>query len=437
MLTPEQQSAIDSLYEANRLIVCPMGGGKTVIAATAISELISDNILSRVLIVTTPKIANGVWAQEFKKWQHTAPINVAVATGNPSERLTVINGPAVVVVISFNTLPWMKDRKLFGSFDGLLIDETTKLKTTGGAQFKALRPQIKNFKWRAGLTGTPTSENFEQLYAQIMLIDNGKALGTRKDKFLSTYFIQKDYRGYQYELAPGAGDRILRTIDPLVHVVPDYRDTLPPIEYKNYLATPPENVREYYSAMEKDFIVGEVVAPTAAVLVQKLQQISSGFVYTPEGTEILSDYRIHALKEILNGVDSPALVVYWYQEDLKRIKEAIPAAGVLDKKDFNETVKAWNQGKIDTLLIHPRAAGHGLQLEQGGRHIIWFTPQWSNDLWHQTNARLWRKGQHRPVVVWSIIARDTIEQAITNRIEGKNGFNEMFNNYFKEQKCDI
>jgi len=409
-----------------------MGSGKSVIAASAITELLTDNHLKRVLIITTPKIANMVWAQEFNKWEHTHHIDVAVATGSPEERLGVFKHQGQVVVATFNILPWIKDNHLFDLFDGLLIDETTKLKSTGGAQFKALRPSLKKFKWRGGLTGTPVNEDFLGLFGQMMLIDSGKALGSRKDAFQTRYFFATDYKRYNWELKEGAAEEILDTISHLVHIVPDYRHTLPPITFHKHKVVMPSDLAEYYNQMRSDMLTADAVSATSAVLIQKLQQIASGFIYDEQGEAIpLSDFRVTALQQLLNSLTGNILIAYWYKEDLTRLKLALPQSEELTPSNLKQQVARWNRGEIKVLLIHPRSAGHGLQLEQGGSTMVWYTPQWSNDLWEQTNARLWRTGQTQPVNVYTIEAKDTIDEAIGLRITGKAEFKKIFMNHLR------
>jgi len=433
LLSQQQQDAVTSAYEGNRLIVGNMGSGKSVIAASAIAELLDDKVLNRVLIITTPKIANTVWAQEFDKWDHTHHIEVAVATGTPEERLGLFKHEGQVVVATFNILPWIKEHRLFDLFDGLLIDETTKLKSTGGAQFKALRAQLKKFKWRVGLTGTPVSEDFLGLFGQMMLIDAGKALGTRKDTFQNLFFFPTDYKQYNWELKEGAAEEILDAISHLVHIVPDYRHTLPPIKFHKHKVCMPQDLAQYYDQMRSDMLTEDAVSATAAVLIQKLQQIASGFIYDELGeAKRLSDFRIRALQQLLNSrVTGNALIAYWYKDDLDRLMEALPDAEMLVPTNLQSQVERWNRGEIKCLLIHPRSAGHGLQLEKGGTTLIWYTPQWSNDLWEQTNARLWRKGQTKPVHVYSIEAVGTIDEAVGARILGKAEFEKIFMNHLR------
>jgi hypothetical protein len=189
---------------------------------------------------------------------------------------------------------------------------------------------------------------------------------------------------------------------------------------------------QYYEKMKTDMITDHAVSQTAAVLIGKLQQIASGFIYDFDGVaKRLSDYRVNALCELLNKINENTLIAYWYAEDLEALRAALPDAEVFDNSRLNAQVRAWNSGKIKTLLIHPRSAGHGLQLEQGGSNIVWYTPYWSRDLWEQLNARLWRKGQKNTVNVYSLIASGTVDEVITQRVEDKQKFEKLFNQHLK------
>lgn len=432
-MTPDQQAAVTALYEKNILLVGAMGTGKTIVAATALAELLDDEVVSRVLIVTTSKIANTVWAQEFAKWAHTRHIEVGVATGDPTQRRKVLTSNSPVCVVTFNVLPWMKKEKLFGGFDGLLVDETTKLKQTGGAWFRAIRPHLKRCKWRGGLTGTPVSEDFEGLFGQMLLVDAGASLGTRRDAFTQRYFYPTDFMRYDWALKNGADAQIMDAIAPHVHLMPEYRDGLPPIEYHTTPLEMPDELGDYYARMAIDSVTDDAVSVTEAVLVQKLAQIASGFVYNEASEAVsLSHYRVDALLALLARMpDENVIIAYWYQEDLARLREALPDAETLDPKNISETVRRWNAGEIKHFLVHPRSAGHGLQLEGGGRTLVWYSPVWSNDLWEQTNARIWRRGQTKPCHVYSLVAVGTIDEIIAQRVEGKAKFERMFTQHLE------
>lgn len=430
-LTLDQIKTVDTLYEQNHtLVVAPMGGGKTVCTLTAASELMEDDVIHRLLVVAPRKVAIEVWPKESEKWGHLADMDVAVAIGTPAQRCAALQSESRVVVINFENLPWLfRETKLWESFDALVIDEISKLKNPGGSQFKALRPKLKNFIWRVGLTGTPVSEDWQGLYAQMVVVDGGRALGTCKDLFLNTYFIQKDFKGYKWELRKGGAEAIAERIASVVWTMPDYRSALPDITYKTILMDMPPEVVTAYEQLRNEMLLEiegeEIAAESAAVLVGKLQQLANGFVYTSSGdTERLSSYRFDTLSRLVKTIEAPVVIAYWYRADGEVLREMFPNAA--DLANDPEAGRLWNERRADVLLLHPRSAGHGLQLEQGGSVVVWFGPVWSRDLWEQTNARVWRRGQREPVSVYTLAARGSIDELIMRRVKEKAGLMELF-----------
>ena len=421
-LLPEQQKAITALYEGNKLLFGGLGIGKTVIAATAIQELIDTGELKRVLIITTPKIANTVWAQEFENWDHLCHIKVGIATGSAELRDQLCKSDAQVVVITFNTMAdYFKRRGPHYEFDGLLIDEVSKLKTPSGGGFKAIKKYVPKFAWRAALTGTPVSESYLGLWSQVFMVDAGESLGASYSRYKMDHFYPTDYKQYNWALTTGANEVIADKIKDVVCSMKDYTDTLPAITYTTVPLTLPTQVSDYYSQLKRDSVVGDVIAVNAAVLTQKLQQVACGWVYQPDGggTLSLSDYRIKAVQELVQEINAPVIVVYYFQYDLQQLIRALPGAACISTKHPAASVRLWNEGKTDILLVHSKAAGHGLNMAKGGCNMIWYSPVWSRDLWEQTNARIWRRGQEKPVTIYSLIATDTVDELVVQRVDDK------------------
>ena len=71
-------------------------------------------------------------------------------------------------------------------------------------------------------------------------------------------------------------------------------------------------------------------------------------------------------------------------------------------------------------LCHPASAGHGLNLQEGGSTIIWYSVTWSLELYQQANARLWRQGQKQTVVINHLLAKDTIDHKVMMALDNKN-----------------
>jgi hypothetical protein len=439
VLTRDQVGGVDRLYECDHtLMVGKMGSGKTIVALTAMAELLAGGVVNKILVVAPLKVCKTVWAQEAANWEHTKHLKIGLCVGGQDARLNVLKSDVDIVVINFENLPWLfraaggKGYKKF--FDGLVIDELSKLKSVGGSQFKALRFRLDDFSWRVGLTGTPVSEDWAGLFGQMMIIDRGASLGTRKDMFMKKYFYPTDYMQYNWELNECGAEEIAAAIKPYVYTLPDYRSELPPIYYMTLKVRMPPPVRERYDELKNTMISGEVEAVNAAVLSGKLQQAASGFLYIdkmPAGR--ISDFRIRAAIEECKR-RGPTLLCYWFKEDYYRLLEVLAetnlGVGDLSAKGFEETVDQWNAGILDVLLCHPRSAGHGLNLAKGGSRVVWLAPQWSRDLWEQTNARLWRRGQKKEVTVTTIMSDADIDEMVALRVNNKAEFDRQFGQYF-------
>lgn len=433
LLTDDQQSAIDRAYgHDNTLLIADMGAGKTVCALTAAAELLAEGVVKRILVVATLKICNNVWRSEHKLWSHLHHLSVAIATGDAAKRSAAIESDADIVCINFDNLAWFAEK--YGAkklFDGYIIDEVTKLKNAGGANFKKFRKHIKSFKWRLCMTGTPVSEDWVSLYGLCMMTDAGQALGTNKQKFLERYFYPTDYEQRNWAIRSELEAQALtKKISHLVHVLPDYRSELPDLDVIDVPVGMTLEVEMQYKELAKTSVLDlggdaeTVVAQNAAVLSGKLHQFTQGFLYGEDGETVNKMHRLK-MSEISHlmrsGIGAPVVICYWFKEDLNRLKRMFPDAATLDD-DAN--VERWNNGEIDILLLQPRSAGHGLNLAKGGYIMIFYSMVWSNDLNRQTVARLWRRGQTQNVKIYRIILEGSIDEVIAARVEDKQGHHE-------------
>jgi SNF2 family DNA or RNA helicase len=181
---------------------------------------------------------------------------------------------------------------------------------------------------------------------------------------------------------------------------------------------------EPYNRMKKDFVLelGETItAPTAAAVTTKLQQLAGGWVYGPAGAEWLSTHKYDLLDEILeeNQHDN-TIIVYNYKEELAELQRRYPKARMIDG-----AIDDWNAGKIELLLLHPKSAGHGLNLQHGGNKIVFLSLPWSLELYEQTIGRLHRSGQTRDVWVYNLICDKTIDEQIVRALKDKRSLAEV------------
>lgn len=416
-----------------------MGLGKTVITLTAVSTLMHDRFeIGRVLVIAPKRVAEVTWAEEWHKWEHLSGLSMSLVLGDEKKRLDALARPADIYVINREMVVWLVEQyQKDWPFDMVVIDELSSFKSAKAARFKALkrvRPRISRI---VGLTGTPAPNSLLDLWPQMYLLDMGERLGKTITGYRVRYFVPNRTNGhivFDYKIREGAAESIYGKIGDicLSMAAKDYLQLPPRTDYevKVYMD---ETQKAEYLQFEKEQVMklaegGTVSAVNAAVLSGKLLQFANGAVYN-DGDDgawtPMHDKKLEALEEIVEvAAGEPVLVFYNYKHDLSRILARLRR---FNPKTINSTsdVIKWNSGQILVLLAHPASAGHGLNLQAGGRTIVWFGLNWSLELYQQANARLDRQGQTKPVKVYHITTQGTIDtdvmRALAEKSAGQQG----------------
>lgn len=424
ILSPAQNEAISHIYETGETyLVGQMGSGKTVTALAAANELLINGVVKRVLVVAPVRVCNDVWRKEHLGWEELRSMRVSIATGSKPKRMAALESGANIVAINFECLEWLftdPDAKKF-KFDMLIVDEVTKLKA-GGVAFKRLRPRIKDFKVRVTMTGTPVAESFLDLFYPMMVVDNGAAFGKNRMHWLERHFMALDWERRNWQLRHGEALKIMSKMADALVILPDYTDELPELIIERVLICLAPRAQAKYDELERFLLLEdeEVTPVNAAVLTGKLQQVASGFVYTDKGEVVeMHDSKIGWLKNHYLTVQ-PTVFVYQFKEELRRLRKMYPCSGVLGVSAAVDaaTLASFRAGHIKELLLHPKSAGHGLDLTVS-HHMVIMSPIWSRDLMRQTIARIWRRNQKNKCYVRVLMAHSTIDVDIVAREEGK------------------
>lgn len=426
-LRPYQEDAADFLFEHDRaMILAPVGAGKTAITLTAMAEMIAEGHAKRWLVLAPKRVCKEVWPVEAVKW---APeFSIAVAVGTPKERKAAFESGADIIVTNYDNLQSLPDVQ----FDGIVFDELTRLKNPSGKRFKALHKIIDRFKYRWGLTGSFTSNGLEDVFGQCKIVDQS-LLGRSKGAFLQKYFICINREYGDWIPAKGALEQVMAAIRPATFVLEPgvYKDRLPPLHMVEMRCAMPDY--DPYLKMKRDFVAElkgqEIAALTAAAVTNKLQQMASGFAYSPEPVWF-SFHKFDLLDEVLeeNQRDN-TIVVYNYKEELAELRRRYPHAQTVE--DAN-AVERWNKGDIELLLIHPKSAGHGLNLQYGGNKMVFLSLPWSLELFEQTVGRLHRGGQTKDVWCYVLICNKTIDERIYAALGDKRAVSDIA---LEELKC--
>lgn len=465
---PHQHEAYDHLCAQPRaLLLLGMSLSKTVTVASYLHDKhYVDLEFKKTLIVAPDKVARITWPDEFTKWAHLAGTRYSLIAGDAKQRDAALAKDADIYIIGVNNLVWLLNKYIYKRvskasgmaygpwlgklpFTELVIDELTMFKTRDSERFTMLARALalSEVDYRIGMTGTFTPNGYIDAWAQTFLIDDGARLGTKFGEFVDKYFT---IRGngmivYEYKPKPNAANVIAHKLKdialtmatrdkielPALHLV-DEDIQLDPLDLDIYNELEREYLLEFEGGMA-------TTIKTPADLSNKLLQVSSGAVYEdredgPKQWHELNTAKLDALDALLSQhADENFIVVYQYAHEVERIKRRFSFArelrkGAKTKEDFN----AWNRGEIRLLIIHPAGAGHGLNLQFGGRRMVWFSVTWNLEHWEQTIARLLRRGALREIFIHRLIARGTRDGKVAKRLHEKGTDQEFLQNEIKE-----
>jgi SNF2 family DNA or RNA helicase len=433
---PYQQNCIDRIINkaANGLFL-DMGLGKTVITLTAIADLRYNRFaVGRVLIIAPKKVAEATWQAEAVKWEHTQHLRIQTVLGSAQQRIRALNSPGDLWIINRENTQWLID--YYGRewpFDMVVLDESSSFKNHQAKRWKALklvRPRIQRI---VELTGTPSPKGLIDLWAQIYLLDSGERLGRTLGGYRERYFNAKPRysRAQQFsEYAPkdDAEDAIHTAIaDICVSMKAEDYLQLPACIYENIPVALSPAAQKQYKKLERELLLehkdGVVTAQTAGVLTGKLLQLCNGAVYDTEQHILqIHDDKLEAFTELMEQLNGQhALVFYAFQHDRERLRSRLSRIPGLTVRVYREPEDeiAWNAGKIDVLLAHPASCAYGLNLQQGGHHIVWFGLTWNLEHYQQANKRLHRQGQQEPVIIHHLVTQSGVDEDVMAALAAK------------------
>lgn len=412
-----------------------MGLGKTITTLTAVKELKYNRFLVRkVLVIAPKKVAEGTWTREAAKWDHTQMLRVSPVLGSQAKRIRALNTPADLYIINRENVCWLVDYyRNAWPFDMVVVDESSSFKSHSAKRFKALASVGERIDRMVELTGTPSPNGLEDLWSQIFLLDGGERLGKRYTQFRERYF-QPDKRGadgmvYSYEAKPGTEASILEKIsDICISMKAEDYLQLPDITYHEIpVELDSKSLKAYYE-LEREMVMqlpeddDAISVTSAAALSNKLLQLANGALYDEEHrVHEVHNCKIEAFLELIESLQGkPALVFYNYQHDRTRILKALEKTGLTVRElKTTQDEDDWNAGKIQVLLTHPASSAYGLNLQQGGNHVVWFGLTWNYELYTQANKRLHRQGQKEKVIIHHLVCSGTRDTDVMQALQRK------------------
>ena len=395
-------------------------------------------------MIAPKKVAEDTWTREQEKWDHLKLLRVIPVLGTTRKRIKALNTNADVYVINRENVEWLVDYyQNDWPFDMVVIDELSSFKNNNSKRFKALkrvRPLIHRI---IGLTGTPAPNGYIDLWAQIYLLDQGERLGKYITHFRDDYFVpdkRDSQRIFTYKPKTDSIKLIKNKISDICISLSakDYLQ-MPKLIKDNRFIKLDSKAQKGYEEFERNMVLQldeeEIDVTSAAALTNKLLQYCNGAVYKEDGKNYLEVHncKIEALLELIEEAQGqPLLIFYNFKSDLERIQRALKNTklriGIL--KDSNDIAK-WNNRELDILLAHPASAAYGLNLQDGGNHIVWFGLNWSLELYQQANARLYRQGQTQTVFIHNLVIDGCRDVDVIDALESKKDGQEVLLNSLK------
>ncbi len=431
---PYQTIASQFIIEQQRCnLWLPMGMGKTASVLAALDMLwLAGSTLHPALIIAPKRVAQTTWPDEVRKWDDFHNMKVSPILGTPKERATALRRKADIYTINYENLPWLVEQTgKDWPFKFVVADESTRLKSFrlrgGSVRARALAKVAKLTGRWVNLTGTPAPNGLKDLWGQNWFVDSGHRLGKSYTAYINRWF---DENPYTYTVTPklAADEEILeRLADVTISLrVEDWLE-LPELVHAQVPVELPPAARKHYAAMERELFIeldkGGIEAANAGVRSSKCLQIASGAVYDEDKHwHDLHSAKVEALRDVVaEAAGAPVLVSYWFKFDREKILKAFPSARVLETE---QDIRDWNAGKIPVMLAHPASAGHGLNLQDGGNILVYYSQTWDLELRQQILERIGptrqkQAGHDRPVFVYDLVALNTLDEEARDRVSGK------------------
>ncbi len=446
IFTPEKPQTIikDHLLNVDdALLFVGMGIGKSAACLDTLNELFTTGQAFGALVVAPLRVANLTWPMEVRGWDQFSWMKVANLRTEQGQR-AFLNARAHIYTINYeamNTLVSLCERRgMHLPYDVVIFDELTKAKNPGSKRINLYRRKVPRVQRQWGLTGTPIPNTWQDLFAQVRLVDDGERFGNNFLEFTRTYFV--DPNPVKNIFQEGREETETWEEKPnitglLENKIADITVTLKSSEWLNIPDTVYEDVeinftpelKKKYHTLENDLVLelqkNKVInVANAAALVTKLLQFTSGHVYDEEkGVHHIHSMKFDALKDIAKKEKQPLFVASIFRHEQDRLRQLFPQAKFFGDAKTPHTqellLNEWNAGKIPMLVSHPASVGHGLNFQHGSSIIVWLTLTYSREYYEQMIARLARRGQKNITRVYRLMATGTVDEAVAEALASK------------------
>jgi SNF2 family DNA or RNA helicase len=348
----------------------------------------------------------------------------------------------IMNVEAFSTKKGMQfAEKFLSSHNALMgVDESTTIKNPAAKRTKnivSLRPLTK---YRRILTGSPVTKSPLDLFTQCYFLDPYLLDQSSYYVFRTRYAVCRkiNVSGRQVEIVVGYRNlaELSEKLKPFSYrVLKDDCLDLPKKTFMKRTVELTDEQKKVYKQMKQEaiaFLNGKMVT-SATVITQlmRLHQITCGHFKSNDGTvQDLKNNRIAELMDILEEVEGKAVIWAHYRHDIEKIVEAISKKygentvvtyfGDTSTDDRQKAIKKIQdkESPVRFIVGTPQTGGYGITLT-GASTMIYYSNGYDLEKRMQSEARIDRIGQEKPMTYIDIMAEDTIDDKIVKSLRNK------------------
>jgi SNF2 family DNA or RNA helicase len=365
--------------------------------------------INRVLVICPLSIMDSAWREDL--FTFAPHRSVDIAYGAAKKRREIIEQGADFVVINYDGVEIVADAIINGGFDLIIVDEATHYKNAQSKRWKVLKRLVTEDTWLWMMTGTPAAQSPLDAYGLAKMVNPNavpRFFGSFRD------MVMTKITQFRWVVKPHASDTVFNILQPAIRFTKEECLDLPDMTYVKRVVELTRQQKKYYDMLKKSMTMtvgdDEVTAMNAAIIMNKLLQISAGAVYTDDGDTLEFDikHRYKVLKEVIDESSQKVLVFVPFKHTIDILTDKLRNDGVATEvirgdvpvaKRTDIFKRFQNTPDPRVLVIQPQSAAHGVTLTAANT-VVWWGPTSSLETYAQANARVHRSGQkHRCTVV--------------------------------------
>jgi len=406
----DHQKKTSAFFTMNRKSFCfnEQGTGKTASAIWAADFLLNQGKINRVLVICPLSIMDSAWREDL--FTFAPHRSVDIAHGASKKRKTIIEQGAEFVIINYDGVEIVSEEIANGGFDLIVVDEATHYKNAQSKRWKTLKRLIKDDTWLWMMTGTPAAQSPLDAYGLAKMVNPNavpRFFGSFRD------MVMRKITQFKWIVKPEATDLVFRVLQPAIRFTKEECLDLPDMTYVKRKVELTRQQQKYYDLLKKKLTMkvgnDEVSAVNAAVIMNKLLQISAGAVYTDEGDTLEFDikHRYKVLREVIDESSQKVLIFVPFKHTIDILTDKLRTDGITTevirgdvpvarRTDIFKRFQTTSEPRV--LVIQPQSAAHGVTLTAANT-VVWWGPTPSLETYAQANARVHRSGQKHPCTV--------------------------------------